>query len=639
MLLNKLRSNDTIHICLIIIFGLTFTIPVMSFGTILSGHDISYHLSFSKSFSEQIWNGDFYPRWLFQMNNGFGSPSFFFYPPIPYYFTSLFHPFFVNDIFGWNQLCISSSFGLIASGLTAYIWLKEITKKNSALIASILYMAWPYHLVVDLYMRFAFAEYWSFVWMPLILYFSVKIIKTLKYKMFLGLAFSYALLAMTHLPTFIIFFPIPLGYILFTLFTRNQVHKKRILFYLALAIILSIGLSAIYWFPALTSQKYINIDALWHSERFKFYNNFLFGLKANNQPPGTFRKYLEIITTITAGIGYCTFIAIRNNRKATLRRESYYWFFIAMSAMLMMLPSSKFIWHVLPILQKIQFPWRLNTLLTLAITPLLALGISEIKPLIQFIRYKLLSITFLLIISLLLSVIVYLPFLKEINFFGSQNTVLIIATVFLISFFVSQRQKTINNSSQKVLIICLILTISLLFNNLIYINRQIKRLSYSKVNKILEIRRSPREHIPKLISKEVFDYSLQKILSNDQKVQGNLKEAQVLVKQWQPRKIIVQTNAVQDISLTIAQFYYQGWTAKIQSQQLTLPVQPSPQGLLEVSVPPGNQEVLIILEAGIEERIGQIISAISVSIAILFTMQIKLRALIFNIRDSKRINI
>ena len=103
MLINKLRSSNTIHICIIVMFGLIATIPVMS-SRILYGHDILYHLAFSKSFLEQFWNGDLYPRWMLQMNNGFGSPSFFFYPPIPYYFTSLFNPFFSNDIYGWNQL-------------------------------------------------------------------------------------------------------------------------------------------------------------------------------------------------------------------------------------------------------------------------------------------------------------------------------------------------------------------------------------------------------------------------------------------------------------------------------------------------------------------------------------------------------
>lgn len=625
MLINKTRFIKIIHIIIIIGFGLGLTSPII-FSGILKSHDISWHLSFSKSFSEQLWNGDFYPRWLGEMNNGFGSPSFFFYPPIPYYFTSLFAPFFANDIYGWNQLCASSSFSLIASGFTAYIWLKEITNKNSALIASMFYMSWPYHLVVDLYIRFAFAEYWSFVWMPLILYFSVKIIRKPEIKLCLGLAFSYALLVMTHLPTFIIFFPISVGYILFKLFTENQRHRKKILLYLALALILSISLSAIYWFPAITSQKYVNINALWNSEKFKFYNNFLFGLNAKNKRPGTFRQYLEILTTITAGIGYCSFLALRNSQKTTLRRESYYWIFISLSTVLMMLPLSRFIWHLLPIVQKIQFPWRFNTLLTLTITPLLALGISELNPLRQLIRYKPLSMAFLLITSFLLSGILYLPFIKEIDLLDNQNTVAIITTVFLISFSLGQGQKIINNFPKKAIMIALILTTSLLFNNLIYLNQQITRLSDTKSDEILEIRRAPPEYIPKLVSREVFRHNIQKISSNVPKVEGNFKEAQVLIKQWQPRKIILQTNTVQDISLTISQFYYQGWTAKIKSQHLILPIQLSSQGLLKVSVPAGNHEVLVILEVGREERIGQIISEIAISIAILLTIQIKLRS-------------
>ncbi|MDJ0713295.1 MAG: hypothetical protein QNJ54_03620 [Prochloraceae cyanobacterium] len=606
-------------------FGLIATIPVMS-SRILYGHDILYHLAFSKSFLEQFWNGDLYPRWMLQMNNGFGSPSFFFYPPIPYYFTSLFNPFFSNDIYGWNQLCGASSFCLIASGFTAYIWLKEITNKTSALIAAIVYMAWPYHLVVDLYLRFAFAEYWSFVWMPLILYFSVKIIKNPKMQFFLGLAFSYALLAMTHLPTFIIFFPIPVGYIL--LFTLDRTQRKKILLYSALAIILSFCLSAIYWFPALTSQKYVSINALWDNDSKKFYNTFLFALKSktlNKTFWQDFWKYLEIITTISAGVGCCAFLATRTNQKATLRRESYYWFFIVTIVVFMMLPLSELVWHLLPIVQKIQFPWRFNTLLTVAIAPLLALGISEFKTPIKLTKDKMVSIIILLIISLLLSLIEYLPFQKKIYFFGSHNSVLTITTVFLISLLVFQLQKTISNFQKKILIIGLILTTSLLFNNIIYTSKKIQRLSYSNVVRVLEIRKAPREYRPKWVSKEVFNYLLKEPVTNDRKVRTNSKQDRVLIKQWQPRKILVQTNAVNDIQLTIAQFYYQGWTAKIKDRHLSLPVQPSSKGLLNISVPAGDREVLVILEAGIEERIGQIISAIAVAISLLLTTQIKFR--------------
>jgi uncharacterized membrane protein len=129
-----------------------------------------------------------------------GSPSFFYYAPLPYYFTSLLYPVFAQDPLGWRQLGISVSVALIASGLFTYLWLRMITSGRSALVASLIYMLMPYHLAVDLYTRGAFAEFWAFVWMPLTMFFTIRTVGGGQFTM-VGLAVSYASLIMTHLPT------------------------------------------------------------------------------------------------------------------------------------------------------------------------------------------------------------------------------------------------------------------------------------------------------------------------------------------------------------------------------------------------------------------------------------------------------
>ncbi len=132
MLFFKAKNSYFLHVSAIVLVGLSLTIPAIFYG-VFDAHDlVPYHLKWSKHFSEQFWLGDFYPRWLLEMNAGLGGPTFFFYPPVPYYFTSLFHPLFANEAQGWHQLSLSASFALVASGITAYIWLKSITSKNSA---------------------------------------------------------------------------------------------------------------------------------------------------------------------------------------------------------------------------------------------------------------------------------------------------------------------------------------------------------------------------------------------------------------------------------------------------------------------------------------------------------------------------
>jgi hypothetical protein len=102
------QSFFLLHIFSIVGFGLILSIPAIINGCI-NGHDFANQIVWSKHFSAQFLQGEFYPRWLQNMNAGFGSPTFFFYPPIPYYFTSLFSPLSHYNTSSCNELGFSSS--------------------------------------------------------------------------------------------------------------------------------------------------------------------------------------------------------------------------------------------------------------------------------------------------------------------------------------------------------------------------------------------------------------------------------------------------------------------------------------------------------------------------------------------------
>ena len=106
------------------------------------GHDRTLHLTWYTHFATQLWDGDPRPRWLFTMNAGFGSPTFFFYGPTPYYITSVFRPLFRGsrmlsdptgdvrslDPIGWRQLGLSAALALVLSGVGAFLWLREAAR-------------------------------------------------------------------------------------------------------------------------------------------------------------------------------------------------------------------------------------------------------------------------------------------------------------------------------------------------------------------------------------------------------------------------------------------------------------------------------------------------------------------------------
>src|SRR5712692_9621948 len=94
--LSKSKKTDALRILVIVGAGIILTFPVLFYGLPKFGDDSVAHCSWYTHFAKQLWAGDFYPRWLIDMNEGSGSAGLFFYPPVPYYLTALLYPFFFS---------------------------------------------------------------------------------------------------------------------------------------------------------------------------------------------------------------------------------------------------------------------------------------------------------------------------------------------------------------------------------------------------------------------------------------------------------------------------------------------------------------------------------------------------------------
>jgi len=333
------------HLVIIVAAGLLLTMPLLVNGC-MNGHDFFFHVIFSHHFTEQFWNGDLYPRWMSNMNAGFGNPTFFFYAPLPYYITSFISLFFHIDNSSCDALAVSASLALIMSGVTAFFWLNKFTSTQFALIIAVIYMVLPYHFVVDIYIRFAFAELWGFVWMPLILYWSLKVSEGSKTSI-IWLSISIALLIFTHLPTFIIFMPVFVGHFLFV--TNKELRKLVFLNHL-IATMLAVGLSAIYWVPAMTTQDNVSMQSMF-SGMFNYTNNFLLSGPIYGHSK-TFWRYLTFITVLMSTLAYGAWLFSRMQTHLIIRRETNYWIVVVFLSLFMTLPFSQFIWDLLPVLQK-----------------------------------------------------------------------------------------------------------------------------------------------------------------------------------------------------------------------------------------------------------------------------------------------
>lgn len=88
---------------------------------------------------------------------------------------------------------------------------------------------------------------------------------------------------------------------------------------------------------------------------------------------------------------------------------------------------------------------------------------------------------------------------------------------------------------------------------------------------------------------------------------------------WKARHIEVQTDCARcgpaDELLMVNQFYYPKWQAYLVPDGKPLSIEPVlPQGLLQVHVPPGHQQIRLDIPRGLDEQIGNLLSALGILI-------------------------
>lgn len=349
--------------------------PIFLHGPMLTGHDTKEHINFGRYFAEQFWQGELYPRWLLNMNYGLGSASLFVYPPFPSYVYTLLLP--VARIVHLNAFSLGMYTCLLTSGVCAFLWMTTIASRRISLVAAAIYMLLPYHLTIDAYRRGALSECWALAWMPLVLYFTVQVLRKKRYAT-PGLALSYALLIVSHLVSVLILSALPL---LLALTTAERGRKARALVTVTGGLVLGTAVSGAYLVPALANAKYFPVHRLDIPIDTGPEGNLLaFGWNLWTGHPGK-SGFLQAVslTTIdtTLFIALCGFLTLRNGPR-NRRGRTLLWLAVCAIPLLLMSGSSVGLWKAFPALASaVQFPWRFGVVLCVAAVPLAAFLLTD----------------------------------------------------------------------------------------------------------------------------------------------------------------------------------------------------------------------------------------------------------------------
>lgn len=586
----------------ILIAGVLCVLPALLYGFPAQAADGALHAIWYTNFADQFWSGEPYPRWLAGMNGGLGSPAFFYYAPVSYYITSLLRPLFGSsgggggDPQGWLQLAASTSLAVIASGLCSYLWLKKIADERAALVAAVLYMAMPYHVATEIYMRGALAGMWTFVWMPLVLNFTKEIINNNKLAG-VGLAVSYALLIMTHPPTTLIFSVVPVCYAFFVAETRPRGVRAAVV--TIGAMVFGIGLAAIYLVPVAMMRSYVSMQDLtvgW----FNYQRAFLFTRLSLQSGSGLL--IFMIVTMMMIALAWCAFIiSSRAEWSISNKRERLFWITVATLSVFMMTTLSKPLWQSISVLQITQFPWRFNAVLCVATAPLLALASAAFKR-----PFSMSTASLGRVLPGALALLIVLSWAP----FTARAAWLVFRTPL-------PNQPSSNQSSP---------------NQQHTPQTDKNQDRANRINKRLELHRDAPEYRPRWASSVTYtgldenefdrlrEQDLERLHNSIGRSDGELIKAKmnngagrVDVTKWQPRDIALQVDTPSGGQLQVSQFYYPGWSARLTGASTDLSVQPSqPEGLVSIAVPSGRHQVTLRLERTTPERAGQLISLLFV---------------------------
>lgn len=318
-------------------------------------HDGEYHVVRFYEFDKVLRDGNFYPRWAPDLNNGYGVPLFNYVYPFPNYFASFLHVFNISFI---DAFKLNMFFATIIGAMFFYFWSRIFWGNLGGLVSSIFYIFSPYRFV-DIYVRGSVGEVWALAFFPAFLW-TITIFMREKKKLY-GI-FSSIFLALTifsHNILALIFFVFGLFYIAFLIYSST--NKKSIILNSLFFILLGLGLSAIFWLPALFEKSYaLGLQIYTVLNNFpEIYQVIFPSWGSGFSDSGSLNQMsfqIGLANLIAVFISFIVLLFIKNKKLII-----FFLFFFLLNLFLMTEISSP-IWKTVPFMNYFQFPWRLLSL-------------------------------------------------------------------------------------------------------------------------------------------------------------------------------------------------------------------------------------------------------------------------------------
>ncbi len=330
--------------------------------------DVPLHYHLTRSFARSLAEGDWFPRWAGLLDGGRGDAVFTFYGPLYYWLTGG-----IAVLFGVSLLSALKCVLFLSTFLAqacAYFLAREFWDRKPSLLASVAYVLLPAFPLLALNRSFL-PNSLAISVAPLVLLGGHRLLTNVKpWRGLTLLCLGLSAVILTHAITTYLC-AVLLG--LQLLSSWRRVTWRNVV-WLALAGILTLALTAFFWVPQIVELHWVPIgNELPHD----YHSYFLFAPAADDTPYrrewAALNQIASIITLAQTALAFGLALLCRRTKSAAGKTLPL-WLCVLIAAfgLFISLPSSEFAWRSLPGLHVMQFPWRWQAFVALAIALLLA---------------------------------------------------------------------------------------------------------------------------------------------------------------------------------------------------------------------------------------------------------------------------
>jgi len=364
----KLIANSLQLPAAIFALSLVAIYPLFS-GSLPCSDDAAFHLLRLTQLDHLLRQGVLYSRWAPDMAQGYGFPFFNFYAPLSYYLAEAVSFVAQNLNLGMR---LTLALGVYASGLTAYLLARDHFSRPAALVTAVAYIYAPYY-AYDIYFRGNLAESMAWPLMPLALWAMGRLARTRQTRWLVVTAVTYATILLTHNVFALIYSPLLALYGLWEIRdwrletkgdAQSPVSSLQSLVPILAALFLGLGLSAFFWLPAIAERGLVHSDRLLVPPVFVYWGNFVTLREIFTAPQTVHPDLLNPSPARALGL-VPLLLALPALLLGWRRLARPAWrqviFFAAATAVYVFLMTavSDPLWANLPLIEYVQFPWRL----------------------------------------------------------------------------------------------------------------------------------------------------------------------------------------------------------------------------------------------------------------------------------------